>query len=224
MPIISRGGLLVSMDGWPLTYPAWFSALDRRLINDALDAAAASATLQATPATASGVRVMTGPVQGRLFASEVAAIEALLQVFTVVVRVLAAPRDPEPDDTRRRVADQLMDELVVWIGDLTPAITAYDAFAERVREARETCTWWTAFAAPTSTESLPASLTAPLNDDSPLLTLEEAAAQLGLKSPKTLKAMAKKGEIDIIRVSERKLRVRQSEVNRLLAPNKYRYR
>ena len=36
--------------------------------------------------------------------------------------------------------------------------------------------------------------------------------------------MAKKGEIDIIRVSERKLRVRQSEVNRLLALNKYRYR
>jgi len=221
--IIVSGGLLVTTDGWPLTYPSWFSALDRRRIDDALSAAAASATQPATPATAPA-HPLTGPVHGRLFASEAAAIAALLQVFRVVVHVLSTPRDGEPDaDTRRRVADQLFYELVVWIADLTPAVTTGAAWAGRVREALERCEWWTAFAAPASAVPVPAAPEAPPDADSPLLTLKEAAAQLSL-SPKTLKEMARKGELNIFRPTERKLRVRQTEVNRLLALDKYRYR
>jgi excisionase family DNA binding protein len=222
---ITTGGLSTSTDGWPLTYPSWFSALDRRSIDDALSAASTSATLPATPAIARGMRVLTGPLHGRLFASEIAAAEAVLQVFPVIVRVLSTPHDGGPDDdTRHRVADQLFAELVVWIADLTPSVTAVDGFADRVRDARETCAWWTeAFAAPASAVSAPVPAATPNDDDSPLLTLKEAAAQLKLAT-KTLRAMGVKGDIHIIQVGARKLRVRQAEVNRLLAQNKYQFR
>jgi hypothetical protein len=101
MPIVISGGLLVSTDGWPLTHPALFSAPDRRRIDDALGAAAASATLPATPANAPA-RPVTGPVHGRLFASEDAAVEAVLDVFQVVVRVLSGSgrREVETRGTR----------------------------------------------------------------------------------------------------------------------------
>ena len=184
MPIVSVGGLLVSTDGWPLSYPAWFSALDRRRIDDALSAATASATLPATPATAPA-HAVTGPLHGRLFASEADAIEAVLHVFTVVVGVLSTTRDGGPDEhTRRRMADQLFDELVVWIADLTPSVTTCDAFADRVRDTRETCPWWTAYAPLSPARA--AAPAEPRSDGSPLLSLPADAPTRGVCRPTQL--------------------------------------
>jgi hypothetical protein len=49
-------------------------------------------------------------------------------------------------DARRQAAHHLFGETVVWIADLTPAVTTIDMFAARAREAREGRAWWTAFA------------------------------------------------------------------------------
>lgn len=231
MPIVKSGGLLISNDGWPLTYPAWFSALDRRRIDDALSAASASATLPATPAIAP-TRIMTGPLHGRLFASEDAALEALLQAFAVVVRVLSTPREDVDEVTRRRVADQLFDELVVWIADLTPSVTAGD-FGDRGHAAREACAWWAVFAPSPqgagqersrTSPPVPIATSEPPSDvvDSPLLTLQEAAERLG-RHDDTLKRMAERGELTVIRVGKR-LKVPLAEVKRLLADPTNRYR
>jgi hypothetical protein len=226
------GGLVKSTEGWPLAYPSWFSALDRQGIDEALSVASASARLPATPAIAPR-RVISGPFHGRVFASEVAAIEALLAVFAVVVRVLVTPREGGPDErTQRKAADRLFEELVVWIANMTPWVTSVHAFADHVREARGTCAWWTAFAPPPPPVQIPPAEPRPdgsaANDhpniqDSPLLTLEEAAAQLHI-TRKAVKQKGARGELEIIQAAPRELRIRQAEVTRLLAQRKHRSR
>ncbi len=209
MPIVTSGGLLVSTDGWPLRYPTWFSALDKRFIDDALSTAAASATLQATPEIAPR-RALTGPLHGRLFASEGAAVDGVLQVFAVVVRVVSAPREAPVEGERRQIAHQLFDELVVWIADLTPSVT--DDFETRVRDALATCSWWTEAFQAASAEPVSGAATKTTDERVPL-SISEFAERLGVSND-TIERRIKAGKLSTVQVGKRQ-KIPQSELDRL---------
>jgi hypothetical protein len=129
-----------------LTYPKWFTALDRARIDRAL--AKHKPPLEITHARD---LILLLP----RYASDTAAIHAVLRVCDVVVQVLSRHRDRQPAEVLRLEAENLRDQLVVWADTYTPSGgMTLDAFTAAVRAETEAQSWWPSVAA--TREDVPA--------------------------------------------------------------------
>ena len=119
-----------------LTYPAWFSALDRARIDDVLLAAdAPHEGGTEAPGLSNG---------GPQFASGEDAMRAVLTVYEAVALTLSAQRDRQTVEAIQAAADDLLDQIIVWADRQRPSsATTRDAFAAAAREAVRQQAWWT---------------------------------------------------------------------------------
>ena len=117
-----------------LPYPPWFTALDRRRIDEAHTRADA-------PGSAAAWGGFVQP-----YASEAQAVQAVLIVFDVVIDVLSSHREQRREDLEV-TAQQLFHALIGWAYDQhpQPATRSLIEFANAVCVARDAAPWWHRF-------------------------------------------------------------------------------
>ena len=119
-----------------LTYPSWFTALDRQRIADAFTKAEA---LKVLPPDDGGVLVLFIFV----WPSDAVAIEGMLIVLEAIAAVLQGHRDRQPVADRRRAADELRDQVIVWADQTrTKKTTTSGKFIAAVETALDAAPWW----------------------------------------------------------------------------------
>jgi hypothetical protein len=117
-----------------LTYPDWFSALDRRRIDQRL------ADQQA--------RLVLSRVAFQLeYSSEADAVQSVLAVFEVVVERLQLHRDHQPTTILHPEAYRLLGDVIAWADVKRPSsrIVTTGDFEAMVRTALRTQSWWVTF-------------------------------------------------------------------------------
>lgn len=193
-----------------LPYPAWFTALDRRLVEQAIAAATPPDIPPPVPKPTDTV-VFLSSFRGS-FQTDTEAIAAVLRVFETVLH--AWRRHPEHAGELAPL-EAILDSLVVWADPHRPAPKSLEAFSEGVRTAAAPLL----ARLPRVSSSPP---TAPAPDERELLPIRKAAKRLGMHED-TLKGWAKDGKAEILKIGGR-LKMRPAELERLMRLPEVRYR
>ena len=104
-----------------VTCPDWVSALDRAVLQQALD------TTDAPWVNLSDHMVMFT----RRYASDTAAVQAVLTVLEVGAQVLQGRRDRQTAETLRVTAETWRDDLIVWANPRRPSGTSARGICDR---------------------------------------------------------------------------------------------
>jgi excisionase family DNA binding protein len=205
-----------------VTYPLWYSALDRRRVDHALAAHQAPVVTHEVPGRS---------ISERKYASEAVAVQAVLAVFQIIVQVLLDHVEHQTADTLRSEAHRLFGDVIAWADTPRPASATHVTLADFVttaRAERDRQPWWQQFL---ETVQAPVVTTAPAStssvvsqpaEDGPLWSISEAAKRLRT-SPDTVKRMIKKQELRFVIVGKRK-KIPASELKRILTEPKWLYR
>lgn len=190
-----------------LSYPAWFSALDRAVID--------AAYAKAFPPQSFFIGRRTGPLDLSQWFTESVAIQHVLAVAKVVASRLP---QPFPEDRRHDLEDLLAQIILCGAKRRASPKSPLQDFEVMVREALSTSASWPArdtLPTPSVPDRLPPGLPA-------LLTLPEARKRFKL-SIDTMERMEKDGELEIHRIGKGKSRrVAVTELQRVLELAKYR--
>src|SRR5262245_16429666 len=113
-----------------LSYPEWFTAVDRRLVEEALTKHAAPPEHIIEP----GIFILRWR-----YPSEAAALEAVVAVYEVIASII---KDHARDDGAS-IAIRLRDDVIAWADPKrpTPSIDLRE-FRQGVQEELETRAWW----------------------------------------------------------------------------------
>jgi len=123
-----------------LTYPDWFTALDRRRIDDAVATATALTILPPETRNTPGSGVIFISLS-RVWPSLAVALDGVLIVLEAVASTMVRYHDRQRTADLRRWTDTLRDEVIVWAEQYTLEI-GLDAFNDAVSSALLTRAWW----------------------------------------------------------------------------------
>jgi excisionase family DNA binding protein len=199
-----------------LRYPAWFSALDRRRIDQIL-------ADQRAPIVDYSSANRHLVIFRHEYPSVADAVQSVLAVFEVVVERLQIHRDHQPTTILQSEAHRLLGDVIAWAEVQRPSTAATTVdFEATVRTELLTRSWWLQFVntvpEPAASVVQPAPDRVP--DDRVPLSIQETAERFGV-SDDTIRRMVKKGKLPILSVGKKTKRIPQAAIDRLLATGEY---
>src|SRR5262245_6429791 len=134
--------------------PTWFSVLDQELLDGAIEQATALLVGPSTLHDSGRALTEWDPYDDRVrdivtrshaYPSDAEAIRAALLVSENATAAVLRHCDEQPARELRRAADDLLDQIIVWVNQFRSYASDLNAFATAVHAALATCPWRVAF-------------------------------------------------------------------------------